>query len=151
MSKKKNLNIDDIQLRKKKLQDEIEIIEEKYSRKANKISGGIKSTLKPIQAISNHPFKFVGVSIAVGLIIGVSGRRKSKSDKAPTDSEGSSGSDSSGFTSLLISELKRMAAKRAMVYVSDIVDRKVMPALAPSQSGSSKKESASDDKSSGQT
>lgn len=146
MSKKKNPNIDDIQLRKKKLQDEIELIEAKYSRQASKISGGIESTLKPVQSIRDNPFKAVGISIAAGIIIGVSGRRKKKSKSHPEDIGGNSGSGSSGFTSLLISELKRMAAKRAMIYISDIVDRKVMPGLTSSKPSSSKKTSQTDNK-----
>lgn len=36
-----------------------------------------------------------------------------------------------------MNELKRMAAKRAMMYISDIVDRKVMPEIRPAKSGQS--------------
>ncbi|WP_340103072.1 DUF883 C-terminal domain-containing protein [Rhodohalobacter sp. 8-1] len=147
MSKKKNQNIDDIQLRKEKLQSEIELIEEKYSRKASKISGGIDTTLKPIKKIRDNPFKAIGISIAVGLIAGVSGRKKRKSAGRPTDVGSNSGSKGTGFTSLLISELKRMAAKRAMIYISDIVDRKVMPGLTSSKSDSSEENPSSDYKS----
>ncbi len=147
MNKKKNLNIDDIQLRKKKLQAEIELIEEKYSRKANKISDGIESTLKPIQSIRDNPFKSVGISIAVGFIIGVSGRRKHRSEAVSTDAGKSIASANSGFTTLLMSELKRMAARRAMIYISDFVDRKVMPGLQSTHTDTSKHVSPVDVKS----
>jgi hypothetical protein len=149
LSKKEGLNIYDIKLRKKKLQDEIQHIEDKYSRKASKISGGIQSTLKPIQKIKKHPLKAVAASIAFGLIIGVSGRRKSKSksesktQSPDSDADDYSGRESTGFTSHLISELKRMAAKRAIVYISEFVDRKVMPGKTASLSETSHKETPS--------
>jgi ElaB/YqjD/DUF883 family membrane-anchored ribosome-binding protein len=149
LSKKQDLKKDDIKLRKKKLQDEIELIEDKYSRKANMISGGIESTLKPIHNIKKHPFKSVGVSIAVGLLIGISGRRRRKSNSSVPDAEDRSGGDRSGFTSLLIGELKRMAAKRAIVYISDFVDQKVMPGITTSHSEKSQEKASSETNSKG--
>lgn len=135
MSKKKH-RIEEIQLRKQKLQDEISLIEEKYSQKANKLSSGIQNTLKPIQSIRDNPLKSLGISIAVGVVIGLSGRRK-KSSKSPasSDSGGQSVGGDSGFSSMLMSELKRMAAKRAMMYISDIIDRKVMPEMKEAAAG----------------
>lgn len=128
MSKKKN-DIEEIKLRKQKLQQEIESIENKYSKQATKISNGIQNTLKPIQTIRNNPLKSLGVSIALGVVLGLSGRRKKQSGSSPAERSGNSDTGSSGFTSLLVSELKRMAAKRAMIYISDIIDRKVMPEI----------------------
>lgn len=126
MSKKKN-KVEEIQLRKKKLEDEINSIEEKYSRQATKISNGIQSTLKPIQTIRDNPIKSLGVSIAVGVVLGMAGQRKKQPSSSSSDTDGSAGPGDSGFTSLLVGELKRMAAKRAMIYISDIIDRKIMP------------------------
>ncbi len=127
---KKNHKIEEIQLRKQKLQDEISFIEEKYSRKATRLSSGIQNTLKPIQTIRDNPLKSLGISIAVGVVIGLSGRRrKSSKSSSQTDSGNQSVGGDSGFSSMLMSELKRMAAKRAMMYISDIIDRKVMPEM----------------------
>ena len=144
MSRKKT-DIEDIKLRKQKLQQEIDLIEEKYTRQAKKISGGVQNTLKPIQKIREHPLKSVGISIAVGLLIGASGRRKSseKPGQGSGSNTSSSASKGDGFTSLLMSELKRMAAKRAMMYISEIVDRKVMPGLT-SDSNETPKQSPDD-------
>lgn len=140
MSKKKH-DIEEIQLRKQKLQDEIDLIEEKYSKKVTKISSGIQNTLKPIQTIRNNPIKSLGISIAVGVVLGLSGRSKKTSESSPSSSTGGqSGGGDSGFTSMLMSELKRMAAKRAMLYISDIVDRKVMPEIRSTETGKSSKE-----------
>lgn len=137
MSKKKH-SVKEIQLRKQKLQQEIDLIEEKYSGKATKVSRGIQNTLKPIQKIRDNPLKSLGISIAIGVVLGLSGRSRRPSSKSHTSDNGNgSGKGDSGFSSLLMSELKRMAAKRAMMYISDIVDRKVMPEIRPAQSGQS--------------
>lgn len=130
---RKEKNIVEIQLRKQKLQDEIDSIEQKYSKKATKISNGIQKTLKPIKTIRENPLKSVGVSIALGVIVGLSGRRKKKSDTSSSDYPVSSGTSGTGFTNLLMSELKRMAAKRAMMYISDIIDQRVMPEIRNAQ------------------
>jgi ElaB/YqjD/DUF883 family membrane-anchored ribosome-binding protein len=134
LSKKKH-SVDEIQLRKQKLQQEIDLIEQKYSKKATKLSNGIQNTLKPIQTIRDNPLKSLGISVAVGLVLGLSGRRKRSSTKTSSTYDRGSGSSDSGFSSLLMSELKRMAAKRAMMYISDIVDRKVMPEIRRPGSG----------------
>ena len=128
MSSKKT-DIEEIKLRKQKLQQEIDLIEDKYTRKAKKISGGVQNTLKPLQTIRDNPFKSLGISVAVGILIGASGRRKSEKRSDNESGATVTTSKNDGFTSLLMSELKRMAAKRAMMYISDLVDKKVMPGL----------------------
>lgn len=125
LDKRKNLSIDEIKERKKILIEKIEGIEGKYTQKATSIEGKVRKTLKPIHLIRQNPLKSLGASIAVGFLIGIVGRKKSTSTSSSPSSPG--GSSGTGFTSLLISELKRMAAHRAMLYVSDIVDQKVMP------------------------
>jgi ElaB/YqjD/DUF883 family membrane-anchored ribosome-binding protein len=134
LSKKKH-SVDEIQLRKQKLKQEIDLIEQKYSKKATKLSNGIQNTLKPIQTIRDNPLKSLGISVAVGLVLGLSGRRKRSSTKTSSTDDIGSGNSDTGFSSLLMSELKRMAAKRAMMYISDIVDRKVMPEIRRTDSG----------------
>jgi len=128
LSKNKH-SVKEIQLRKQKLQQEIDLIEQKYSNKATKVSQGIQNTLKPIQTIRNNPLRSLGISIAIGVVLGLSGRSKRTSSKSQSDDGERSGNGDSGFSSLLMNELKRMAAKRAMMYISDIVDRKVMPEI----------------------
>jgi ElaB/YqjD/DUF883 family membrane-anchored ribosome-binding protein len=134
LSKKKH-SVEEIHLRKQKLQQEIDLIEQKYSKKATKISNGIQNTLKPIQTIRDNPLRSLGISVAVGLILGLSGRSKRSSSKTSSTDDSGSGNSDNGFSSLLMSELKRMAAKRAMMYISDIVDRKVMPEIRRTESG----------------
>lgn len=125
MSKRKDWSLHEINARKEELQDEITQIENKYTQKVTKIERRIKSTLKPVKTIRKKPLKALGVSIALGFLIGISGRKKSKSDPVVNNSVASE----PGFTSLLMNELKRLAARRAMVYITDIVDQKVIPGI----------------------
>jgi len=122
--------LDKIERRKKELQAEIDRIEENYIRKASEIERKIKSVLRPVHNIRTKPFTSIGISLAVGFAIGFLRKKKSKKQK-PVPSDGQvtyqNGNDGTGFTTLFLAELKRLAAQRAMMYVSDLVDKKVMP------------------------
>lgn len=143
MNKNQYLTIDQIKQRKEKLQQEIDHIEEKYSRKATKIEGRIQSTLQPIQTIQKNPLKSIGVAIAVGFLIGYSGRKKSKTSQS-NQSTHTYDSDSSGFTPLLMNELKRMAVHRAMIYLTGLVDHKIIPGITAAHKNRKKAESNRD-------
>ncbi len=73
-----------------------------------------------MKEIRKNPFKAVGVSIGVGFVVGFltgGSRRRSRRPIA----------HGTGFSSLFMAELKRVAAQRAMLYLSDMLDEKVMP------------------------
>lgn len=120
--------LDKIDRRKKELQAEIDRIEENYLRKASEIERKIKSVLRPVHNIRKHPFTSIGISVAVGFTIGFLRKKKSSKSAPSNDKETyQNGKDDTGFTTLFLAELKRLAAQRAMMYVSDLVDKKVMP------------------------
>lgn len=143
MNKNQYLTIDEIKQRKEKLQQEIDHIEEKYSQKATKIEGRIRSTLQPVQTIQKNPFKSIGVAIAVGFLIGYSGRKKNKASQA-TQSTHTFDTEPSGFTPLLMNELKRMAVHRAMIYLTGLVDHKIIPGITAANKKRRKAESNRD-------
>lgn len=118
-----------IKRRKKELQTEIDLIEDKYIRQAADIERKVKTALKPVQNIRTKPFVSVGISIALGFSIGFIGKKKKKEKKKSQPSYQSDNSDNGGisFTKLFLAELKRLAAQRAMMYVSEVLDKKVMP------------------------
>lgn len=130
MGKRKDWSLHEINVRKEELQDEIDQIENKYTQKVTKIKRRIQNTLKPVKTIRDKPIKALGVSIALGFIIGISGRKKSKADPVVNNSVASD----PGFTSMLMNELKRVAARRAMIYITDLVDHKVMPEITAPRS-----------------
>ncbi len=109
----------EIKVRKKELQDEINRIEEKYGNKASRVQSGIERTMQPIRKIRENPIASVGISIAIGFLIGQAGRKKSKTKK--TDYSGKR-----GFSSLFMNELKYMAVHKMMLYFSDMLDKKIL-------------------------
>lgn len=122
MSKNKSLSASELRERKEKLKREVNQIEEKYSEKITSAKNTVNRTLKPISTIRENPFKAVGIAVVIGALTGITGRKKS-SKKSDSDDSGT------GFSSLLMGELKRLAARKAMVYVSDIVDQEIMPRI----------------------
>lgn len=130
MSKDKNLSMEQIKDRKQKLQHEVERIEQKYGSKASALENRVQSTLKPLQTIRDNPFKSVGIAIALGFLAGIAGKRKSKKTVSSGNGTMESSPGHSGFSSLLMNELKRMAARRAMVYITEWVDHKVLPEIS---------------------
>ena len=121
------MSVEKIKQRKKDLQDEVDRIETTYTKRVSKIEGGIRKTLQPIKNVKKRPFVSLSVSIAAGFLLGISGKRKSlnKAAKSSNPSEHQK-RDRYGFTSMLISELKRVAARRAMIYITGMVDQKVL-------------------------
>ena len=120
MEKEKNISIKEIKARKKALEEEIDRLENKYAKKSERMKKRVDSTLKPIKRIKEHPFASIGLAVFAGFIIGLPGRRKRKSDTA---------SDTDKFSSMVATELKLLAARRTIDFVSEFVDNKVMPRI----------------------
>lgn len=143
------MSIEKIERRKKELQLEIDQIEDKYISQAAEIERKVKTVLKPVKNIRTRPFTSIGISIAVGFVIGFVSKRKneSKSKKSSEHSYQSANSDDNGvgFTTLFLAELKRLAAQRAMMYISEVVDKKVMPTFTSKNDQSVSKERKEDE------
>tara|TARA_R100001143_G_C3361367_1_gene137169 strand:- start:115671 stop:116033 length:363 start_codon:yes stop_codon:yes gene_type:complete len=113
----------DIKFRKKKLKDDIDMLESGFINRAEKVQSYIPITINPSDSIRKHPFRSVGIAIASGLALGLlSKKKRSRKDKYGTNYVTN---DQSGFTSLLMYELKRLAANKAVSYVSDLIDQRV--------------------------
>lgn len=112
----------EIKFRKKKLKDDIDLLESGFKNRVEKVQSYIPVTINPAESIRKHPFRAMGVAIASGLVIGLSSKKK----RSRPEKEGSnmSSNNDSGFTSLLMYELKRLAANRAVSYISDFIDQR---------------------------
>jgi len=144
LSKRNHMSLEKIKRRKEELQAEIDRIEDNYISKASEIERKVKGVLRPVYNIRKKPFTTVGVSIVVGFAIGYLRKKKSGKPQKSTSSDQNGQSDF-GFTTLLMAELKRMAAQRAMMYVSEVIDQRVMPRLSKKNDESGEK-SESDNK-----
>lgn len=127
MSDKKN-SIEEIQLRKERLKNELEAIETKYAAKIGGVKRMVNGSLKPAQKIRRNPLKSVGYAVLLGLAVGLV-RSKGSSKKKDQDKNSQSGDTKVYFRSMLMNELKRLAARKAMVLVSEMVDKEVIPRI----------------------
>lgn len=110
--------------RKCSLQDDLELLEGSFENRFNDARERFFGSFKPIETIKKKPLQTVALSVAAGLIIGLSGKKKR--NKQDSGEHGSSrSSTSTGFTSLLFDEVKRIAARRAASYISDMMDQKL--------------------------
>ena len=123
MRNKKNITMADIRARKNKLKSDLDLLENDFQGRFTKAKGNILGSLQPLTLVKKNPVKAVGSAILFGLAVGLAvPKRSSKSrEKNSSDSATSSGP---GFSSLLFDEMKRVAARKAAYYVSDLVDKK---------------------------
>lgn len=107
--------------RKKEIKDDIQLLESGFEKRFSGISKGLKDTAKVKKYIVKHPFISVAAATGLGFLTGAL-RRKKRGGK---HSSGYSESPGSGLTSLVLGELKQIAARKAVHYISDLVDRQV--------------------------
>lgn len=110
----------EIRRRKKKLEDDLELLEGNFENRISTVQKKVLGTLKPLKMIKKNPLKAVGSSVLIGFAIGMMG-----------DNRASSNEDSSGhlqkekLVNLFFNEVKRIAARKAGMYLSDFVDQKI--------------------------
>jgi hypothetical protein len=122
-NKKRITNMNDVRIRKKKLKDDLELLEGNFEKRIHSTRKRIFGPLQPVSFIKNQPFFSVGIAIAAGFMLGLAKKGGSQTEKQPP--EKSSGKDTPDFTGILFDEMKRIAARRAASYISDFVDQKL--------------------------
>lgn len=132
MSDHQKSNIEEIQVRKERLKNELEIIERKYAAKIGGVKRAVDGSLKPAEKIRRNPLKAVGYAVLVGFAVGLVKNSRSSKKRKKKNKDNHSGESRIGLTSLLVDEMKRLAARKAMVLVSDLVDDKVIPRIKSS-------------------
>lgn len=119
---KNQLTMAEVKLRKQKLQDDLDLLEKGFQSRVSRVRSGIPDSLSPVSCIRKKPFTAIGLALIAGMAAGlVPGKKRA--------SGGTSGSvnpaGSSGFSSILISELKRIAARRTADYLSELLEQKL--------------------------
>lgn len=110
----------DIKRRKKKLEDDLELLEGDFENRITSAQKKVLGPLKPIDYIKKNPFKAVGTSVLVGVALGLMGKEKSSGMEA---SSGSSHKEK--LFDILFDEVKRVAARKAATYLSELIDEKI--------------------------
>lgn len=81
--------------------------------------------MKPIQRIRKHPFAAVSIAVLTGFIVGaVTGGSRKKY----------SGEKRNALTSMIGYELKSLAARRTIGFISEYVDNELIPRLKKNRS-----------------
>ena len=124
--------IDKLEEKKKELEQELQNIQHELDDSLDKVRSDVSSQLAPTQFIKRHPLPVVGLSVLAGFLLG------------NKNSNRISGSSDSGFSSVLISEIKKLATKKgislATDYIESILLEKEEKSTSQSENGSVKKD-----------
>lgn len=110
----------DIRKRKKKLEDDLDLLEDDFEDRISSVQKKVLGPLQPINLIKENPFKAVGTSVLVGVALGLMGKEKSSGEKKSVDD-----SQKEKLFELLFNEVKRVAARKAATYLSDLIDERI--------------------------
>jgi|GEM_PF-969459 len=125
MSKEK-LSMADFRKRKIRLQDDLELLEGSFENRFKKARKSLLGSFKPVETIKKRPLQTVALSVAAGVVLGLSSKKRTKKRSGSGNNSEHSSSRSVSFTSLLYDEVKRIAAQRAASYISEMMDKKLM-------------------------
>lgn len=115
----------DVRERKQKLEQEIELLEGGFHRRLSGLKGGMDELKEPTRYIKESPVKSVAMAAGIGFAIGLLKKKRkhsSGSGKGTTEPESRR---SPGITSFIVEELQHLAAQKAMMYLSELIDRQI--------------------------
>lgn len=104
--------IDELEKKKQELEDELNKIQGELDNSIDQVREDVSSSINPKNVIRKYPLPIVGASALLGFLLGHKNRRSStvSSDK---------GGD---FSGALLSELKRLASRKAINFATDYVE-----------------------------
>lgn len=114
----------DVRERKQKLEQELELLEGDFHRRLSSLKGGMDELKEPTRFIENSPLKSVAIAAGIGFAVGLLKKKKKRSNSAHSTSESES-RHSPGITSFIVEELQHLAAQKAMMYLSEVIDRQI--------------------------
>ncbi|MDR8390129.1 hypothetical protein NC796_03185 [Aliifodinibius sp. S!AR15-10] len=106
-----NEELDEIKAKKEELEAELDRIQTELDSSIDKVRSDVSHKLKPSEIIKQYPIPVVGVSLLVGFLAGHKPKRSSGASHTKE-----------GFTSLLLSELKKLATRKAVTAATDYLD-----------------------------
>lgn len=103
--------VDELKNKKQELEEELNNIQGELDNSIDQVREDVSSSLDPKNIIRKHPLPIVGASALIGFLLG----HKRKRSTSPSDK----GRDVSGA---LLSELKRIATRKAINFATDYVE-----------------------------
>lgn len=114
--------IDELEKKKQELEDELQKIQGEIDNSLNQVRDDVSTNLSPRNIIRKYPLPVVGASALLGFLIGNTKKSSSK--------ESSRGE----FSGALLTELKRLATRKAISfatnYVEDLLEEKASEHLS---------------------
>ena len=114
----------DVRERKQKLEQELHILEGDFQRRFSSLKGGVEELKEPTRYIKKNPFLSVAVAAGIGFTAGLLKKRRKRPEAGQITGESES-RRSPGITSFNIEELQHLAAQKAMMYLSDLIDKQI--------------------------
>lgn len=106
-------NLDEIEKKKKELQEELERIQNELDHSLDEVRADVSKNLHPAEFIKNHPLPVMGISVLAGFLAGHQKKSSHSSRKISTGN---------GFSSILWSELKKLATRKTVSAAMDYLD-----------------------------
>lgn len=111
-------NVDKLEQKKRELEAELNDIQNELDDSIDQVRHEVSDKLDPKSFIRKHPLPVVGGAVLVGFLLG-------HEDEGSTKSTSTSGSSSDHkITNTLLYELKRLATKKALSFVTDFMEKK---------------------------
>ncbi len=115
----------ELQERKDQLDREIKLLEEGFSRKTTGVKEKLQIFTDPVGIVKKYPFKSVAYAAGSGLVIGLLKPHRRRKRGRNNLSESEISKRSQGITSVLLNELRNLAVKKAVLYLSDLIDQQL--------------------------
>lgn len=103
--------VDELEKKKQELEEELNKIQGELDNSIDQVREDVSSSLSPKNIIRNHPLPIVGASALLGFLLG----HKRKSSTVSSEKGGD-------FSGALLSELKRLATRKAINFATDYVE-----------------------------
>lgn len=112
--------VDKLEQKKRELEEELNDIQNELDDSIDQVRNEVSDKLDPKSFIRKHPLPVVGGAVLVGFLLG----HEDEGHAKYKNTSGSSSSSDNKFTSTILYELKRLATKKALSFVTDFMEKK---------------------------
>jgi len=121
--------LDELEKKKQELEEELRQIQGELDDSIDRVRNDVSTKLDPKAIIKKHPLPIVGAAALAGFFLGHSGKSSHKKSSSKRE-----------FSGALLSELKKLATRKAISFASDYVEDLLEEKADKHLSGSNGKE-----------
>ncbi len=121
--------LDELEKKKQELEEELRQIQDELDNSIDRVRDDVSTKLDPKAIIKKHPLPIVGTAALVGFLLGHSGGSSQKQSSTKRE-----------FSGALLSELKKLATRKAISFATDYVEDLLEEKADKHLSGSNGKE-----------